>query len=93
MIYNVVDESEHGILLPDGAVMTNVFVPGKEKLVQMSSVPTDGGEPFSCCTNPCSFNDVYIMNQSVDVREACTLSLPRTTRCTQLGAWNIMMRK
>ena len=31
-------DSEEGLALPEGAVMTNVFVPGREKLVQSSSV-------------------------------------------------------
>lgn len=72
VLYNVVDESEDGLVLPDGHVMTNVFLPGKEKLIQTSSVETDGGKLFKVklTTNPYSFDDVYNMNQSVDVAEA-----------------------
>lgn len=29
IVYNVVDDSEEGLILPDGTVYTNVFVPGK----------------------------------------------------------------
>lgn len=72
VVYNVVDDSEGGLVLPDGAVYTNVFVPGREKLVQTSSVATDGGKVFKTklTPNPFSFNEVYEMNKSVDVRAA-----------------------
>ena len=72
VIYNVVDDSDEGIVLPDGAVMTNVFLPSKPKLVQMSSVTTDGGKMFKSkiTLNQFSFDDVYKMNQSVDVQKA-----------------------
>ena len=75
IVYNVVDDSEEGLVLPDGAVYTNVFVPGREKLVQTSSVSTDGGKVFKVkmTPNPYSFNDVYKMNQSTDVKEAYAL--------------------
>ena len=47
IIYNVVDDSEEGLVLADGTVYTNVFVPGQAKpLVQTSSVSTDGGKVF-----------------------------------------------
>lgn len=52
---------------------TNVFVPGRDKpLVQTSSVTTDGGKVFKVkmTPNPYSFNDVYKMNQSTDVKRA-----------------------
>ena len=75
IIYNVVDDSEEGLILPDGAVYTNVFVPGREKLVQTSSTTTDGGKVFKVkmTPNPYSFNDVYKMNQSTDVKAAYAL--------------------
>ena len=52
--------------------MTNVFVPGRAKLVQSSSVGTDGGKVFKVklTQNPFSFQDVYKMNQTTDVEEA-----------------------
>ena len=72
IVYNVVDDSEDGLVLPDGAVVTNVFMESGEKLVQTSSVTTDGGKVFKSrlSANPYSFNDVYKMNQTVDVKEA-----------------------
>ena len=75
VIYNVVDDSEDGLVLPDGAVLTNVFVPGREKLVQSSSTTTDGGKVFKVrlTPNPFSFEGVYKMNQSTDVKEAYKL--------------------
>ena len=75
VIYNVVDDSEDGLVLPDGAVLTNVFVPGREKLVQSSSTTTDGGKVFKVrlTPNPFSFGGVYKMNQSTDVKEAYKL--------------------
>ena len=46
--------------------------PGSEKLTQTSSVTTDGGKVFKTklTPNPFSFNEVYEMNKSVDVRAA-----------------------
>ena len=75
VIYNFVDDSEDGLVLPDGAVLTNVFVPGREKLVQSSSTTTDGGKVFKVrlTPNPFSFEGVYKMNQSTDVKEAYKL--------------------
>jgi hypothetical protein len=73
VVYNVVDDSDDGLILPDGAVVTNVFMPGGvSKLVQTSSTTTDGGKVFKVklTPNPYSFNDVYKMNQTVDVKEA-----------------------
>ena len=72
IVYNVVDDSEDGLVLPDGAVVTNVFMESGEKLVQTSSVTTDGGKVFKSrlSANPYSFNDVYKMNQDTDVRAA-----------------------
>ena len=43
IVYNVVDESEEGLVLPEGTVLTNVFMPGQPKLVMQSTVTTDGG--------------------------------------------------
>ena len=72
IVYNVVDDSEDGLVLPDGAVVTNVFMESGDKLVQTSSVTTDGGKVFKSrlSANPYSFNDVYKMNQDTDVRAA-----------------------
>ena len=68
----MVDDSEDGLILPDGAVVTNVFMPGREKLIQTSSTTTDGGEVFKVkmTPNPFSFGDVYKMNQTTDVKAA-----------------------
>ena len=43
MLYNVVDDSEDGLSLPDGAVRADICMPGKGKVVMTSSVGTDGG--------------------------------------------------
>jgi ADP-glucose pyrophosphorylase len=75
IIYNVVDDSEDGLILPDGQVYTNVFMPtpnNKRKLTMTSTVSQDGGKVFKVkmATNPYSFNDVYGLNGDTDVREA-----------------------
>ena len=75
IVYNVVDDSEDGLVLADGAVMTNVFMPGSEKLVQNSSTTTDGGKVFKVkmTGNPFSFAEVYKMNGGTDVTAAYAL--------------------
>lgn len=72
IVYNVVDESEEGLVLPEGTVLTNVFMPGQPKLVMQSTVTTDGGTVFKTKldANPYSFNEVYGLNGGVDVTEA-----------------------
>ena len=81
VVYNVVDESDEGLILPDGAVFTNVFIPaanGKDstKLVMASSTSTCGGKVFKqkLTPNPYSFNDVYKMNSDTDVAAAYAMS-------------------
>ena len=45
IVYNVVDDSEDGLVLPDGTVMTNVFMESGEKLVQCRiALPTSGSK-------------------------------------------------
>ena len=61
IVYNVEDDSRRAWRFPRSAVMTNVFmVAGREKLVQSSSVGTDGGKVFKVklTQNPFSFQDV-----------------------------------
>mmetsp|Transcript_28749 Transcript_28749/g.62977 ORF Transcript_28749/g.62977 Transcript_28749/m.62977 type:complete len:534 (-) Transcript_28749:321-1922(-) len=72
VLYNVVDDSEEGIVLEDGDVRVNVFMPGKEKIVMKSNVSIDGGKVFKTKMdiNPYSYNEVYQMNGAVDVCEA-----------------------
>jgi hypothetical protein len=78
VVYNVVDESEEGLILPDGAVFTNVFIPASTadgehtKLVMTSTTTTCGGKVFKnkLTQNPYSFNDVYKLNAGTDVVRA-----------------------
>ena len=78
VVYNVVDESEEGLILPDGAVFTNVFIPASTadgehtKLVMTSTTTTCGGKVFKnkLTQNPYSFNDVYKLNADTDVVRA-----------------------
>ena len=46
VLYNVVDDSEEGIVIEEGDVRVNVFMPGKEKIVMKSNVSIDGGKVF-----------------------------------------------
>ena len=78
VVYNVVDESEDGLILPDGTVFTNVFIPASTqggdhtKLVITSTTTTCGGKVFKTrlAQNPHSFNDVYKLNADIDVQRA-----------------------
>jgi len=81
VVYNVVDESDEGLILPDGSVFTNVFIPavngkGSHKLVMSSSTATCGGKVFKqkLTPNPYSFDDVYKLNADVDVAAAYAMS-------------------
>lgn len=75
IVYNVVDESEEGLILPDGAVFTNVFIPAAvsddehSKIIMTSTTTTCGGAVFKSklSQNPYSFNDVYELNADTDV--------------------------
>ena len=70
-MYNVADDSEDGLALPDGAC-TTCSSRIAERSRETSSVTTDGGKVFKTklTPNPFSFNEVYEMNKSVDVRAA-----------------------
>ena len=70
VLYNVVHDGD--LVLEDGEVVTNVFVPGQEKLVMKSTTATDGGKVFKTKMdngNPLSFQDVYKMGKTTDVNE------------------------
>ena len=90
VVYNVADDSEDGLILPSGAVVTNVFMPGgAPKLTQTSSVTTDGGKVFKLkmSQNPYSFADVYKMNQQVDVKAMRTPRAPPRTPRRKRSSW------
>jgi len=78
VVYNVVDDSEEGLILPDGSVFTNVFIPASSskdehtKLIMTSTTTTCGGKVFKqkLSQNPYSFNDVYKLNADTDVTRA-----------------------
>jgi hypothetical protein len=78
VVYNVVDDSEEGLILPDGSVFTNVFIPASSskdehtKLIMTSTTTTCGGKVFKqkLSQNPYSFNDVYKLNADTDVTQA-----------------------
>merc|ERR1711870_145818 len=69
VLYNVVCEDGAALDLEEGTVYTNVFIPGRKKIVMCSTTNTDGGKVFAkkLETNPYSFNEVYLLNQSEDV--------------------------
>lgn len=69
VVYNVVCDDKDGLVLEDGAVVTNVFMPPRKKLVMKSTTDTDGGKVFKTKLdyNPHSFNDVYGLNKQSDV--------------------------
>jgi hypothetical protein len=64
IIYNVVDDSESGLNLTDGQVLTGVFSDNGDQLVMKSSVSVDGGKAWEKKLewNPYSFEEVYNMN-------------------------------
>mmetsp|Transcript_129816 Transcript_129816/g.277081 ORF Transcript_129816/g.277081 Transcript_129816/m.277081 type:complete len:524 (+) Transcript_129816:93-1664(+) len=77
VIYNVACEDGGDLELPDGSVLTNVFMPDREKLVMRSTTDTDGGKVFKTKLdiNEYSFDEVYSMNAGSDV-----------SLCYELGA-------
>ncbi|EKX34779.1 hypothetical protein GUITHDRAFT_119090 [Guillardia theta CCMP2712] len=72
ILYNVVDDSEEGIVMEDGEVRADVFIPGKEKIVLRSRLDVDGGKAWKVKLdqNTMSFESVYEANCDVDVVEA-----------------------
>jgi len=70
VLYNVAHDGD--LVLEDGEVVTNVFIPGQEKLVMKSTTSTDGGKVFKKQMdngNPMSFQDVYKLGKTTDVNE------------------------
>lgn len=72
LLYNVVDDSEDGLVMEEGSVRADVFFPGGKVLSMRSTVYTHGGNAWheAVCGNPCSFNDVYVRNTDVQVLDA-----------------------
>jgi hypothetical protein len=60
ILYNVVDDSNEGLALPDGTVRADVYMPGAAKIVVMSTMDTDGGKAWKVVLegNDKSFEEV-----------------------------------
>jgi hypothetical protein len=71
ILYNVVDDSEAGLSLPDGTVRADVYLPGQPKIIVMSTLDTDGGKAWKVVLegNDKSFEDVYSTNCPLDISE------------------------
>jgi hypothetical protein len=69
VLYNVIDDSEEGIDLPDGTVRADIVTGQDAKLVILSTLDTDGGVAWKekLPGNPLSFEGVYNLNAAVDV--------------------------
>ena len=71
ILYNVVDDTEAGLSLPDGTVRADVYLPGQPKIIVMSTLDTDGGKAWKVVLegNDKSFEDVYKTNGPLDISE------------------------
>ena len=69
ILYNVVDDTEAGLYLPDGTVRADVYLPGQPKIIVMSTLDTYGGKAWKVVLegNDKSFEDVYKTNGPLDI--------------------------
>lgn len=80
LAYNVIDESEEGIVLSEGEIRVGVFTdkPGESSYFEMRSNwdKYDGGKVFKerVCGNKFSFQEVYNLNIGVDVTQCSNLA-------------------
>ena len=68
IIYNIADESECGLDLSEGQVLTGVFANDGSQTVMRSATEIDGGKAWSehLEWNPKTFEDVYNNNTNAD---------------------------
>jgi len=69
IMYNVVNDSENGIVLNDGDVLVGVIGNDGRQILIESHINTDGGNQWKSIVknNPHSFEDIYNMNCSIDL--------------------------
>ena len=67
--YNVVDDTDDGLVLDAGDVVTDVFLEDGTKIRQRSNVAVDGGAAWKTAldTNRFSFEQIYKMNLATNV--------------------------
>lgn len=68
IVYNVVDDSEEGLTLAPGEVLTTVFAEDGSQTLMRCTLQTDGKEAWSKVLegNPSSFEEVHKRNKGVD---------------------------
>jgi len=74
--YNVVDDSDGGLVLDAGDVVTDVFLEDGTKIRQKSNLAHDGGKVWKVAldANRYSFEQIYKMNLSTNVANAAAVS-------------------
>eukprot|EP00301_Raphidiophrys_heterophryoidea_P014635 c23070_g1_i1.p1 GENE.c23070_g1_i1~~c23070_g1_i1.p1 ORF type:complete len:548 (-),score=189.06 c23070_g1_i1:168-1766(-) len=74
VLYNVVDDSEEGIVMEDGGVRADVFFSDGRKVTITTNLANDSGKKWSVKLdgNTMSFEDMYNANLTENVTEAMT---------------------
>lgn len=74
--YNVVDDSDEGLVLEDGDVVTDVTQPDGSTLRQKSRIDVDGGKAWKITVldNKFSFEQVYKANLTTDIIQTSKLN-------------------
>jgi hypothetical protein len=69
ILYNIVDDSEEGIVVDEGEVIVGVFQSDGNCVNVKSSIGVDGGKAWkeSIMGNPQSFEDIHLANKNADV--------------------------
>jgi len=69
IIYNVVNDSENGIVLNDGDILVGVIDNDGRQILIESHINTDGGNQWKSIVknNPHSFEEIYNLNCSTDL--------------------------
>eukprot|EP00948_MAST-09A_sp_MAST-9A-sp1_P001063 g1063.t1 len=73
LLYNIVDDSDSGLVLKDGDVLADIFLPdGKKIRMGTNYLSKDSGKHWKVKIdgNEYTFEDVYKLNQTVDIAEA-----------------------
>jgi len=67
IVYNVVDDTEAGLVLEDGQVLTGVFQSDGQQTIMKSSLSIDGGKAWEVSVegNAHSFEQIYNINATV----------------------------
>ena len=72
ILYNVVDDSDNGVVLGEGDVRADIVTVSGKKITMLTNLKQDSGKAWKVLLegNTHTFEDIYKMNLGTDISEA-----------------------